>query len=163
MDCAKACKGRCAETKRPNLCKRACGSCCKTCNCVPPGTSGNYDKCPCYFHLHTHNHTRKCPQISFFPSNYVYYFFYSHICPSLSYYLCISLFSLLNIHLLINHYHTCLLFKTNRLHIFVIKQLKLIMKIINFRILYNVQEVYYSQKIYTPQFMYNKYTNMVQL
>ncbi|WOG95188.1 hypothetical protein DCAR_0414494 [Daucus carota subsp. sativus] len=56
-----ACTERCKETKRPNLCKRACGSCCLKCNCVPPGTSGNYDACPCYFNLKTHNQIRKCP------------------------------------------------------------------------------------------------------
>ncbi|WOG95189.1 hypothetical protein DCAR_0414495 [Daucus carota subsp. sativus] len=56
-----ACTERCKETKRPNLCKRACGSCCLKCNCVPPGTSSNYDACPCYFNLKTHNQIRKCP------------------------------------------------------------------------------------------------------
>ncbi|KAL1818345.1 hypothetical protein ACET3Z_013214 [Daucus carota] len=62
MDCEGACTERCKETKRPNLCKRACGSCCLKCNCVPPGTSGNYDaSCPCYFNLKTHNQIRKCP------------------------------------------------------------------------------------------------------
>ncbi|GJN01342.1 hypothetical protein PR202_ga18601 [Eleusine coracana subsp. coracana] len=30
---------------RQNLCKRACGSCCARCDCVPPGTSGNQDQC----------------------------------------------------------------------------------------------------------------------
>ncbi|XP_059293058.1 gibberellin-regulated protein 11-like [Lycium barbarum] len=61
LDCGGACKYRCSETKRPNLCNRACGSCCRTCHCVPPGTSGNYEACPCYFNLTTHNNTRKCP------------------------------------------------------------------------------------------------------
>ncbi|CAI9110930.1 OLC1v1011041C1 [Oldenlandia corymbosa var. corymbosa] len=62
IDCDAACGRRCSETKRPRLCKRACGSCCHTCNCVPPGTYGNYEYCPCYFNLKTHNDTeRKCP------------------------------------------------------------------------------------------------------
>jgi hypothetical protein len=61
IDCGQACIGRCKASSRPNLCKRACGSCCHTCGCVPPGTSGNYEVCPCYFHLTTHNQTRKCP------------------------------------------------------------------------------------------------------
>ncbi|KAL3525273.1 hypothetical protein ACH5RR_013645 [Cinchona calisaya] len=61
MDCAAACKIRCSKTKRPNLCKRACGSCCSKCKCVPPGTYGNYETCPCYFNLTTRNKIRKCP------------------------------------------------------------------------------------------------------
>ncbi|WOG99628.1 hypothetical protein DCAR_0518981 [Daucus carota subsp. sativus] len=61
INCTASCDTRCSETKRPNLCKRACGSCCGKCNCVPPGTSGNYEACPCYFNLKTHNNTRKCP------------------------------------------------------------------------------------------------------
>ncbi|CAN4083430.1 unnamed protein product [Withania somnifera] len=61
IDCGGACKTRCSKSSRPNLCNRACGSCCRTCHCVPPGTSGNYEACPCYFHLTTHNTTRKCP------------------------------------------------------------------------------------------------------
>ncbi|KAL1814797.1 hypothetical protein ACET3Z_017371 [Daucus carota] len=61
INCTASCDTRCSETKRPNLCKRACGSCCGKCKCVPPGTSGNYEACPCYFNLKTHNNTRKCP------------------------------------------------------------------------------------------------------
>ncbi|XP_055803261.1 snakin-2-like [Solanum dulcamara] len=61
LDCTGSCKTRCLESSRPNLCNRACGSCCRTCHCVPPGTSGNYEACPCYFNLTTHNNTRKCP------------------------------------------------------------------------------------------------------
>ncbi|CAH9119327.1 unnamed protein product [Cuscuta epithymum] len=61
IDCNGACKGRCEKSKRPNLCNRSCGSCCARCNCVPHGTSGNYEDCPCYFKLTTHNNTRKCP------------------------------------------------------------------------------------------------------
>ncbi|CAA6661577.1 unnamed protein product [Spirodela intermedia] len=38
-DCARACAGRCRLSSRPNLCKRACGTCCSRCNCVPPGTA----------------------------------------------------------------------------------------------------------------------------
>ncbi|CAN6563324.1 unnamed protein product [Malus baccata var. baccata] len=61
IDCGVACEGRCKLSSRPRLCKRACGSCCDKCSCVPPGTSGNYESCPCYFNLKTHNQTRKCP------------------------------------------------------------------------------------------------------
>ncbi|GAV88598.1 GASA domain-containing protein [Cephalotus follicularis] len=61
MDCGVACGDRCKLSKRPNLCKRACGSCCAKCSCVPPGTSGNYNSCPCYANLTTRNQIRKCP------------------------------------------------------------------------------------------------------
>ncbi|XP_074304459.1 snakin-2-like [Silene latifolia] len=61
IDCTAACGVRCSATKRPNLCKRACGSCCRDCNCVPPGTSGNYEACPCYANKTTHGNIRKCP------------------------------------------------------------------------------------------------------
>ncbi|CAN1314940.1 Gibberellin-regulated protein 1 [Linum perenne] len=30
-------------------------------SCVPPGTAGNYDQCPCYAALTTHGGARKCP------------------------------------------------------------------------------------------------------
>ncbi|XWS42167.1 hypothetical protein CRYUN_Cryun17cG0144900 [Craigia yunnanensis] len=60
-DCRVACQGRCKLSKRPNLCKRACGSCCAKCNCVPPGTAGNHEHCPCYANLTTRNKIHKCP------------------------------------------------------------------------------------------------------
>ncbi|CAN6850984.1 unnamed protein product [Brassica oleracea var. botrytis] len=61
IDCGTACIARCRLSSRPNLCHRACGTCCTTCNCVPPGTYGNYDKCKCYAGLTTHGGRRKCP------------------------------------------------------------------------------------------------------
>ncbi|CAF1921659.1 BnaUnng01070D [Brassica napus] len=61
IDCGTACIARCRLSSRPNLCHRACGTCCTTCNCVPPGTYGNYDKCKCYAGLITHGGRRKCP------------------------------------------------------------------------------------------------------
>ncbi|EXC00984.1 hypothetical protein L484_016050 [Morus notabilis] len=60
-DCGGACDTRCALSSRPKLCKRACGTCCARCDCVPPGTSGNYDACPCYANMTTHGGRRKCP------------------------------------------------------------------------------------------------------
>ncbi|XP_059637173.1 gibberellin-regulated protein 1-like [Cornus florida] len=60
-DCGSACAGRCRLSSRPNLCKRACGTCCERCNCVPPGTSGNEDVCPCYANMTTHGGKHKCP------------------------------------------------------------------------------------------------------
>ncbi|CAH8284792.1 unnamed protein product [Eruca vesicaria subsp. sativa] len=61
IDCGSACIARCNLSSRPNLCHRACGSCCAKCNCVPPGTYGNYDKCACYANQTTHGGRRKCP------------------------------------------------------------------------------------------------------
>ncbi|KAF2564225.1 hypothetical protein F2Q70_00018911 [Brassica cretica] len=61
VDCGTACIARCRLSSRPKLCHRACGTCCTTCNCVPPGTYGNYDKCKCYAGLTTHGGRRKCP------------------------------------------------------------------------------------------------------
>ncbi|XP_072974526.1 gibberellin-regulated protein 1-like [Typha angustifolia] len=61
MDCGGSCAERCKLSSRPNLCKRACGSCCKKCSCVPPGTYGNYEMCPCYAAITTRGGQRKCP------------------------------------------------------------------------------------------------------
>ncbi|KAK9714254.1 hypothetical protein RND81_06G081800 [Saponaria officinalis] len=61
IDCGAACVARCRLSSRPNLCKRACGTCCDRCGCVPPGTSGNQQVCPCYFNQTTHGGKRKCP------------------------------------------------------------------------------------------------------
>ncbi|PKI45669.1 hypothetical protein CRG98_033985 [Punica granatum] len=61
IDCDAACSARCRLSSRPHLCKRACGTCCERCDCVPPGTSGNYDVCPCYANMTTHGGRHKCP------------------------------------------------------------------------------------------------------
>ncbi|KAF4373059.1 hypothetical protein F8388_019241 [Cannabis sativa] len=61
IDCDGACDARCEKSSRPRLCKRACGTCCARCDCVPPGTSGNYDACPCYANMTTHGGRHKCP------------------------------------------------------------------------------------------------------
>ncbi|XP_073126940.1 snakin-2-like [Henckelia pumila] len=61
INCGGACAARCGLSKRPNLCQRICGTCCFRCNCVPPGTYGNFAACPCYASLTTRNNKRKCP------------------------------------------------------------------------------------------------------
>ncbi|KAK7377580.1 hypothetical protein VNO80_03007 [Phaseolus coccineus] len=61
IDGNQACGVRCRLSSCPNLCKRVCGTCCKRCNCVPPGTSGNQEMCACYARLTTHDGKRKCP------------------------------------------------------------------------------------------------------
>ncbi|KAL8035729.1 hypothetical protein ABFX02_12G115800 [Erythranthe guttata] len=40
VDCGGVCKVRCSLHSRPNVCGRACATCCVRCKCVPPGTSG---------------------------------------------------------------------------------------------------------------------------
>ncbi|XP_023518636.1 gibberellin-regulated protein 11-like [Cucurbita pepo subsp. pepo] len=61
IDCGGACGSRCKLSSRPNLCNRACGTCCARCSCVPPGAFGNYDARPCYADMTTHGGRRKCP------------------------------------------------------------------------------------------------------
>ncbi|KAL8135681.1 gibberellin-regulated protein 1 [Apium graveolens] len=61
IDCGAKCAERCKLSGRPNLCHRACGTCCERCSCVPPGTYGNYDVCPCYANLTTTGGKKKCP------------------------------------------------------------------------------------------------------
>lgn len=62
LDCDGLCKGRCSMHSRPNVCTRACGTCCVRCKCVPPGTSGNREVCgTCYTDMTTHGNKTKCP------------------------------------------------------------------------------------------------------
>ncbi|XP_059644452.1 gibberellin-regulated protein 11-like [Cornus florida] len=62
LDCGGLCKRRCSLHSRPNLCNRACGTCCARCKCVPPGTSGNREMCgKCYTGMTTHRNQTKCP------------------------------------------------------------------------------------------------------
>ncbi|KAI0512397.1 hypothetical protein KFK09_013036 [Dendrobium nobile] len=62
LDCAGLCGVRCSRHSRPNVCQRACGTCCERCGCVPPGTFGNRDLCgPCYANMTTHANRTKCP------------------------------------------------------------------------------------------------------
>ncbi|KAJ7973940.1 gibberellin-regulated protein 2-like [Quillaja saponaria] len=61
IDCEGKCKYRCSKASRNKMCIRACNTCCDRCNCVPPGTSGNEDVCPCYANMTTHGGRHKCP------------------------------------------------------------------------------------------------------
>ncbi|KAG6672431.1 hypothetical protein I3842_16G057300 [Carya illinoinensis] len=47
LDCKGKCNYTCSKASRHRMCIRACNTCCSRCNCVPPGTSGNYEVCPC--------------------------------------------------------------------------------------------------------------------
>ncbi|KAL8459631.1 hypothetical protein ACS0TY_036104 [Phlomoides rotata] len=61
INCKYSCARRCSKSSRKNLCHRACKSCCSKCHCVPPGTYGNKNLCPCYAKLKTHGNRPKCP------------------------------------------------------------------------------------------------------
>ncbi|XP_010909456.1 cypmaclein [Elaeis guineensis] len=61
IDCPSKCDYRCSKASRHKICIRACNTCCQRCNCVPPGTSGNRDVCPCYANMKTHGGRLKCP------------------------------------------------------------------------------------------------------
>ncbi|XP_020250579.1 gibberellin-regulated protein 2-like [Asparagus officinalis] len=63
IDCGSKCEYRCSKASRHKMCIRACNTCCRRCSCVPPGTSGNEDVCPCYANMTTHTHggRHKCP------------------------------------------------------------------------------------------------------
>ncbi|GJM88675.1 hypothetical protein PR202_ga04766 [Eleusine coracana subsp. coracana] len=61
IDCGASCSYRCSKSGRPNRCLRACNTCCQRCGCVPPGTSGNENVCPCYAKMTTKNGRHKCP------------------------------------------------------------------------------------------------------
>ncbi|KAG6751110.1 hypothetical protein POTOM_045628 [Populus tomentosa] len=61
INCKSKCEYRCSKASRHKMCIRACNTCCQRCNCVPPGTSGNEDTCPCYANMTTHGGRHKCP------------------------------------------------------------------------------------------------------
>ncbi|RZR78128.1 hypothetical protein BHM03_00003368 [Ensete ventricosum] len=57
------CKVRCAKAGVMDRCLNYCGMCCEECKCVPSGTYGNKDECPCYRDKVTKDEKRKskCP------------------------------------------------------------------------------------------------------
>ncbi|RCV40777.1 hypothetical protein SEVIR_9G081000v4 [Setaria viridis] len=62
--CDSNCARRCSKASRHDDCLKYCGICCADCNCVPSGTAGHKDECPCYRDMTTGtgNRTRpKCP------------------------------------------------------------------------------------------------------
>ncbi|KAK6115532.1 hypothetical protein DH2020_007801 [Rehmannia glutinosa] len=61
INCNHECARRCSKSSRKKICHRACKSCCARCHCVPPGTYGNKEHCPCYANLRTHGNKLKCP------------------------------------------------------------------------------------------------------
>ncbi|KAK7393051.1 hypothetical protein VNO78_21502 [Psophocarpus tetragonolobus] len=61
INCNHECSRRCSKASKRKRCKRACKSCCHKCHCVPPGTYGHKEVCPCYARLKTHGNKPKCP------------------------------------------------------------------------------------------------------
>ncbi|KAJ4723015.1 Gibberellin regulated protein [Melia azedarach] len=59
--CADACAYRCSETSHKKPCLFFCNMCCKKCLCVPSGTDGHKDECPCYNNWKTKEGGPKCP------------------------------------------------------------------------------------------------------
>ncbi|KAL5542621.1 hypothetical protein UlMin_010331 [Ulmus minor] len=61
QDCAGACANRCSATSHEKPCLFFCNKCCQKCLCVPRGTSGHKEECPCYDNWKTKRGTPKCP------------------------------------------------------------------------------------------------------
>ncbi|CAJ2672781.1 unnamed protein product [Trifolium pratense] len=60
-ECAPRCENRCAKTHHKKPCLFYCKYCCAKCLCVPPGTYGNKEVCPCYNNWKTEDGGPKCP------------------------------------------------------------------------------------------------------
>ncbi|CAN6990496.1 unnamed protein product [Brassica rapa subsp. trilocularis] len=60
-DCPAACDVRCSATSHKSACLMYCNQCCKKCLCVPSGTYGNKQECPCYNNWKTQEGGPKCP------------------------------------------------------------------------------------------------------
>ncbi|CAL5333294.1 unnamed protein product [Camellia sinensis] len=59
--CDSKCAVRCSKSGRPDRCLKYCGICCEKCHCVPSGTVGNKDECPCYRDMKNSKGQPKCP------------------------------------------------------------------------------------------------------
>ncbi|XP_004513859.1 uncharacterized protein [Cicer arietinum] len=60
-ECSPRCDYRCSKTHHKKPCLFFCKKCCAECLCVPPGTYGNKEVCPCYDNWKTKRGTPKCP------------------------------------------------------------------------------------------------------
>ncbi|XP_061370233.1 protein RSI-1-like [Gastrolobium bilobum] len=60
-DCKPKCTYRCSATHHKKPCMFYCLKCCAKCLCVPPGTYGNKQVCPCYNNWKTQSGGPKCP------------------------------------------------------------------------------------------------------
>ncbi|MED6218567.1 Snakin-1 [Stylosanthes scabra] len=59
--CDSKCAQRCSKAGVKDRCLKYCGICCDKCNCVPSGTYGNKDECPCYRDMKNSKGQDKCP------------------------------------------------------------------------------------------------------
>ncbi|CAN7121915.1 unnamed protein product [Brassica rapa subsp. narinosa] len=60
--CDGKCNARCSKAGRKDRCLKYCNICCEKCNyCVPSGTYGNKDECPCYRDMKNSKGQPKCP------------------------------------------------------------------------------------------------------
>ncbi|XP_073135188.1 peamaclein-like [Henckelia pumila] len=60
--CDSKCAVRCSKAGLKDRCLKYCGICCTACNeCVPSGTYGNKDECPCYRDMKNSKGKPKCP------------------------------------------------------------------------------------------------------
>ncbi|KAG7596561.1 Gibberellin regulated protein [Arabidopsis suecica] len=60
--CGGKCSVRCSKADRTHEeCLEDCDICCEKCNCVPSGTYGNKDECPCYRDMKNSKGGSKCP------------------------------------------------------------------------------------------------------
>ena len=60
-ECGPRCTARCSNTQYKKPCLFFCQKCCAKCLCVPPGTYGNKQVCPCYNNWKTKRGGPKCP------------------------------------------------------------------------------------------------------
>eukprot|EP01018_Ginkgo_biloba_P038659 Gb_04075 [translate_table: standard] len=60
-ECPSACAYRCSKTSHRKPCMFFCQKCCSKCRCVPPGTYGHKEVCPCYNNWKTKEGGPKCP------------------------------------------------------------------------------------------------------
>ncbi|XP_019186372.1 PREDICTED: protein GAST1-like [Ipomoea nil] len=61
QECLPKCTYRCSNTQYRKPCMFFCQKCCAKCLCVPPGTYGNKQFCPCYNNWKTKRGGPKCP------------------------------------------------------------------------------------------------------
>ncbi|KAK2973182.1 hypothetical protein RJ640_009812 [Escallonia rubra] len=61
QECGSRCTTRCSATSFKKPCMFFCQKCCAKCLCVPPGTYGNKQVCPCYNNWKTKSGGPKCP------------------------------------------------------------------------------------------------------
>ncbi|GMP86594.1 hypothetical protein CsSME_00039317 [Camellia sinensis var. sinensis] len=61
QECGPRCTERCSKTAFKKPCMFFCQKCCTVCLCVPPGTYGNKQFCPCYNNWKTKRGGPKCP------------------------------------------------------------------------------------------------------